>query len=161
MKKSAILFFFVLLFTQLSNAQNTEPDKGYMSWDRGMSIESYYQNNFALGLGGIVGKNFGDKMKANYSIGLYGDVVFVDRPIYAPRFKFNWNYLGIFGLNLNFANYYSESVNDFRFTPEINFSIYGIANLFVGYSIPLGKQTLHELHEFKVGLNINITRTQD
>lgn len=160
MKKSAILFALALLLSPISKAQTPETEKGLMNWDRGTSIETYFQNNFVLGLGGIVGKNFGDKMKANYSMGIYGDLVFVDRPIYAPRLKFTWNYLGIFGLNLNFANYYRQNKNDLRFTPEINFSVYGIANLYVGYSIPLGSHNFSELNEFKIGLNINITSTE-
>ncbi len=127
-----------------------------ISYDRGISTEMNFQGKYGFALGGIIGNNLGHKVKSNYSLGIYTDLILADSLIFGPRVKLNWNYLNFLGIGVNLSNYYRSGVNDFRITPEINFSLNGLANLFFGYTINARNTKFTELSEFRVGLNINI-----
>lgn len=127
-----------------------------MNYDRGFSSELNYQGMYGFAFGGILGKHLGHKIKPNYSCGLYADVVLADSVILGPRFKMTYNYLSVFGVGLNFSNHYRSGRNDFRITPEVNFSLFGIANLFVGYSFNVSQFEFNEFSEFRVGLSFHV-----
>jgi hypothetical protein len=146
---------FVIGFTTVFGQTNSS-FQDRINYDKGIGIETFYQKNFGVGIGGLIGNNMGHKIKSNYSIGIYTDLFFVNSPIIGPRVKLNYNYLGIFGVNLNFSNYYRKGDNDFRITPEVNFSLYGLANIFVGYSFKIGKLYFPEINEYRVGVNLSI-----
>lgn len=155
---------FLLLIITLTNygilyGQEKSLNPEYIKYQKGIGIESFYQSNYGLGLGGILSKSIGHKIKPNYSVGIYADIFFVESPVLGPRIKLNYNYLGIFGLNLNFSNYYRNGINDFRITPEVNFSLNGVANFFIGYSISTSKNSLSELNEFRLGLNLSLVNS--
>jgi hypothetical protein len=63
--------------------------------------------------------------------------------------------LSVFGVGINFANNYKSGENDFRITPEVNFSLNGVANIFIGYSLNVNKNTFDDLSEFRIGINLN------
>lgn len=155
---------FLLLIITLTNygilyGQEKSLNPEYIKYQKGIGIESFYQSNYGLGLGGILSQNIGHKIAQNYSVGIYSDVILVNSPIVGPRIKLNYNYLGIFGVNLNFSNYYRNGINDFRITPEVNFSLFGIANLFIGYSFKVAKNSFSELNEFRLGLNLSLVNS--
>lgn len=154
MKKHLITAIVALLFSLNSFSQENTNRPELLSYQNGLSIETFYQSDFGLALGGILAKNIGYKGKPNYSVGIYGDVIFGNGLIAGPRLKLSCNYLGIFGLNLNFSNYYRYGVSDFRITPEINFSLNGIANVFAGYSLNVSDEAIPNFSEFRVGLNL-------
>jgi hypothetical protein len=150
---------FLLNWTVLV-AQRDAIENNKIEYDRGLGLEAFFQHNYAIGVGGVIGKGVGHKLIPNYSIGLYTDVILTNTPIFGPRIKLSYNYLGFFGLNLNFSNYYRKGFNDFRITPEINFSLYGVVNLFVGYSFDIGKYTFNDLNNYRIGINLNLAKSE-
>jgi len=140
-----------------SISQDSKIDSTHVDFQTGFSFEVHNTKNFGMSFGGVLGKNIGNKMTSNYFTGLYVDVLFVDQPIVAPRLKITLNYLGFFGANLCFANYYRDGLNDFRISPEINFSLFGRASVFVGYNVRVSKHKFSEIGDYKLGLNINLT----
>lgn len=156
--KTTTLFLLAFLTTIYSFSQELKPENQRFNLQTGLSFEVHNMNNFGMSFGGIVGQNFGDRVEPNYSAGLYADVIFVDQPIIGQRLKLNLNYLGIFGVNFNFVNYYRDGKNDFRITPEINFSLYGNLNVFVGYNISTSDHSFDEIGKFRAGININLTK---
>ncbi|MBL7810997.1 MAG: hypothetical protein JNL57_02140 [Bacteroidetes bacterium] len=154
-----ILFtcLFPLAYSQGLSKVITEPEISHtLKYDRGFSSEMNYQGKWGFALGGILGKNLGHKTKTNYSCGFYTDLVLADSLIFGPRFKLNWNHHNGFGISMNFQNYYRSGLNEYRITPEVNFSLSGVANLFVGSSFILGKTQFTQLSKYRIGVNINI-----
>jgi hypothetical protein len=154
-----LLFMHLLALAYAQTPTNAarESDNRYeLKYDRGISTEMNYQGKYGFALGGMIGNNIGHRIKSNYSMGIYTDLILADSLIFGPRLKLNWNHLNFFGFGVNFSNHYRSGVNDFRITPEINFSLNGLANLFFGYSIPVGDTKFAELSEFRVGLNVNL-----
>lgn len=160
--QQVILIIFIILFSLQTSAQTTEPttnalpENNLITYDRGFSTEISYQGNYGFAFGGIIGKNTGHKFNPNYSCAAYANVVLADSLLFGPQLKLNWNYLTFFGVGLHFANHYRRGINDFRITPEVNFSLYGVANLFVGYSFNVSKSKFEELSTFRMGINLNI-----
>ncbi|MEN9302037.1 MAG: hypothetical protein RL264_466 [Bacteroidota bacterium] len=152
-----IIIPFLAIFT-IGNilGQDRITRSEFIDFQSGVGVEAFYQSNYGFGIGGLITKNVGHKIKPNYSAGIYADAILVNTPIYGPRVKLNYNYLGIFGVNLNFSNYYRTGLNDFRITPEINFSIFGVANIFAGYSFKISKSNFSELNEFRLGMNLSL-----
>ena len=161
MKKLVLIILSVSLFSTAFSQTKTSTNKDTISiveikYDRGFSSEIFHQGVYGFALGGIIGGNFGHKLKPNYSCGIYTDIILADSIIFGPRVKLNWNYLNVFGIGVNFHNNYRSGQNDFRITPEINVSFYGLANVFAGYSFNVGKTKFSDLSEFRIGVNINI-----
>ncbi|MBP5983562.1 MAG: hypothetical protein KA734_07560 [Fluviicola sp.] len=161
MKKLILTMLSLYLFTMAFSQTTTSRNENSISiveikHDRGFSAEINYQGNYGFAFGGIIGNNLGNKTKPNYSCGIYTDIILADSIIFGPRLKLNWNYLSIFGLGVNFHNNYRSGKNDFRITPEINFSVYGLANVFLGYSFNVSKSKFSDLSAFRIGININI-----
>jgi len=160
--KKILLLLAALCFIKLSYSQNLSGSNNIVSnpilinYDRGLSTELNYQGKYGLALGGIIGKNLGHKSNPNYSCAMYTDLILSDSLIFGPRLKLNWNYVGFFGVSLNFANNYRSGQNDFRITPEINFSLYGLANVFAGYSFVMTKTQFTDLSIYRIGINLNI-----
>jgi hypothetical protein len=127
-----------------------------INYDRGLSTEMNFQGRYGFAIGGIIGKNLGHKSNPNFSCAMYTDLILSDSLIFGPRLKLNWNYLNFFGVSLNFANNYRSGQNDVRITPEINFSVNGLANFFAGYSFIVSKTQFTDLSVYKVGINLNI-----
>lgn len=151
---SVLIVLFVLGFNSYSQSQYTESET--LDYQKGFSVETFHHSGFGIAMGGVISKNIGLKSKPNYGIGVYGDLLFLSGPAIGPRVKLTYNYLGVFGLNLNFSNYYRNGVNDFRITPELNFSLYGTMNVFAGYSINVSEESLTNFNEFRFGLNLVI-----
>jgi hypothetical protein len=159
MKNLFSLLFWIGISIGAAFGQSDSDSHNTINYDLGWSAEFYNQGEYGIGLGAIVGKNMGHKTNPNYSFGIYTDLFFVETPIIGPRLKLSYNYLSILGVNLNFASYYHEGLNDVRITPEINFSMYGIVNFFLGYSFNINGYSMHEVSKFKVGVNINVVRS--
>ncbi len=155
----SICFIVLLFFYSLSTFSQKSSSKT-LSYDHGLSLEVLNQRCFGIGLGGLIGKNIGHKTSPNYCLGLYADVLFADRPIISQRIKFTWNYLSILGVGLNLSNNYRESSNDLRLMPELNFSLFGIGNIFIGYCIPLGKNAFSDLSNYRIGMNLNFIHSK-
>lgn len=136
--------------------QQTTTKSEFLNYQTGIGVETFYQSNYGLALGGLIGKNIGQKSKPNYAIGIYADAILVNSPIVGPRAKLSYNYLGIFGLNLNFSNYFRNGLNDFRITPEVNFTLFGVGSIFAGYSLKVSKDNFSEINEFRLGLNLGL-----
>ena len=156
--KNVVISLCLLSLSIISFSQEQKMKNDHFNVQSGLSFEAHNSKNYGMSFGGVVGQNFGDKTKPNYSAGIYFDVIFVNEPIVAPRFKVSYNYLGIFGVNLNLANHYREGLNDLRLTPEINFSLYGNMSLFLGYNIPISNYQFNEVGDFKIGINLNLIR---
>lgn len=161
MKKFSLLLAALCLL-KLSYSQNLPVSNDMPSnpivinYDRGLSTEMNYQGKYGFAIGGIIGKNLGHKSNPNFSCAMYTDLILSDSLIFGPRLKLNWNYLNFFGVSLNFANNYRSGQNDVRITPEINFSVNGLANVFAGYSFIVSKTQFTDLSVYKVGINLNI-----
>lgn len=149
---------YVMFLSFFSFSQNSKIDTNQINYQTGFSFEMHNTRNYGLSFGGVIGQNIGNRHTPNFIAGVYCDVVFVDQPIVAPRLKITINHLVFFGFNCSFANYYRNGLNDFRITPEINFSLYGKASVFIGYNIAASKYSFAEIGEYKVGVNINLTR---
>jgi hypothetical protein len=160
-EKIVLIILSVSLFSIAFSQTRTSTNKDTISnfeiiYDRGFSSEIYYQGSYGFALGGIIGGNLGHKLKPNYACGIYTDVVLADSIIFGPRLKLNWNYLNVFGISINFHDNFRSGQNGFRITPEINFSAYGLANVFVGYSFNVSKTKFDDLSQFRIGVNVNI-----
>ncbi|WP_107037583.1 hypothetical protein [Brumimicrobium mesophilum] len=154
--KNTILLCLILLFINFNGTSQEESQtKEYLEYDQGFSAEVFNQGAFGFGIGGIIGKNLGHKSKPNFSMGIYTDVILADSPIFSPRLKFLLNHSGILGLGVNLASNYREGETDLRITPEINFSLFGIVNLCLGYSINVNNNSFTDLSEYRIGVNIN------
>ena len=160
MLKKIILTFLPIFIIGSTLGQEIPTRSEFFDFQRGMGVETFYQSNYGLGIGGLITKNVGHKINPNYSAGIYADAIFVNTPIYGPRVKLNYNYLGIFGVNLDFSNYYRNGLNDFRITPEVNFSLFGVANIFAGYSFKVSKSNFSELNEYRLGINLSLVNTK-
>jgi len=154
MKEKILLI--TLLFSFYSFSQEYKKDTLTSNFQTGFSLEAHNSESYGMSFGGIVGRNFGDKFKPNYAAGIYVDLIFLEEPIVGQRLKLNLNYIGIFGFNVNFAVYNREGIQDFRLTPEVNFSLYGKANLFLGYNLSVSKVEFDEIAPYRIGVNINI-----
>jgi hypothetical protein len=153
----AALCLLKLSFSQNLPVSNDMPSNPIViNYDRGLSTEMNYQGKYGFAIGGIIGKNLGHKSNPNFSCAMYTDLILSDSLIFGPRLKLNWNYLNFFGVSLNFANNYRSGQNDVRITPEINFSVNGLANVFAGYSFIVSKTQFTDLSVYKVGINLNI-----
>jgi hypothetical protein len=159
--KLKLLTIIILMFGINSlTGQTVIKNSDQVDFQKGIGLETFYQSNYGVGIGGIIGNNYGDKNKANYFVGIYTDLYFTKSPIFGPRLKINYNYLGIFGVNLNFSNLYREGVNDFRITPEVNFSVFGHMNLFIGYSFNVSKNNFSEVDKYKLGISLNLVNSK-
>jgi hypothetical protein len=157
--KNAIFLTLALLLINLEiNAQSETNSDNTLNYDHGFSAEVFNQGGYGFGIGGLIGKNLGNKTKANYSMGIYTDVIMGDSPIISPRVKFILNHSGILGMGVNFANNYRSGENDFRITPEVNFSLFGIVNLYIGYSFNVNSNAFKDLSEYRIGVNINFIK---
>ena len=160
MKTKNVMLLVLLLFTSnLLNAQVPKQESDNVKYQKGVGIETFYQGNYAIGLGGIVGYGLGNKKKANFAMGIYTDVFFVTEPIIGPRVKLTLNNKGVFGvsgISLNFSNYYRNGINDFRVTADLNISSHGIATFFVGYGLRLSEKHFSEIGQFRLGLNLSL-----
>jgi hypothetical protein len=161
MKKFSLLLTALCLlklsYSQNLPASNDMPSNPIViNYDRGLSTEMNFQGRYGFAIGGIIGKNLGHKSNPNFSCAMYTDLILSDSLIFGPRLKLNWNYLNFFGVSLNFANNYRSGQNDVRITPEINFSVNGLANFFAGYSFIVSKTQFTDLSVYKVGINLNI-----
>ena len=157
MKLACLTSILFVLCTHVF-AQSSAADSTQLHLQPGISIEMHNTNNFGLSLGGMLGTNLGKTYAPNYALGIYADVIFVNQPIIGQRVKVNLNHLGIFGINFNVANYYRNGQNDFRITPEINFSYQGKVNLFAGYNFSISDHKFSEIGDFKLGMNVNLVR---
>jgi hypothetical protein len=154
MKKTLVIlsiFTSNFIFSQV-----VKNESNHVKYQRGLGIETFYQGNYGIGLGGLVGKNIGNKKESNGAIGIYTDLFFLDSPIIGPRVKMTYNYVGIFGVSLNFCNYYKNGINDFRVAADLNFSTHGIMTFFIGYGMKFSEKHLNEISQFRIGLNLNL-----
>jgi len=157
MKKTLIILFIIT--SNFIICQVNEIESNNVKYQRGLGIETFHQGNYGIGLGGLVGKNIGNKKKSNYAIGLYTDVFFINAPIIGPRIKMTINGKGVFGVSgvsLNFCNYFRNGINDFRVAADLNFTAYGIMTFFIGYGFQLSEKHFDEISQIRIGLNLNL-----
>jgi hypothetical protein len=156
MKSFIIALVFCLIASPVLAQSSSNP--AAISFQRGAGVEVIMsQKNYGMGIGGILGRGIGKKVDRSFTFGLYADVFFMDHVALGPRAKVSYNYLDFFGVNMNASNWYSNGINDFRITPEINLSFFsGIINVFFGRSISLSKSQIPEIGNYRVGLSLNL-----
>jgi hypothetical protein len=68
MKKTLVIlsiFTSNFIFSQV-----VKNESNHVKYQRGLGIETFYQGNYGIGLGGLVGKNIGNKKESNGAIGI-------------------------------------------------------------------------------------------
>jgi hypothetical protein len=164
MKINILLIALLFLISNFTFGQTNKTESNFVNYQKGVGIETFYQGNYAVGLGGIVGYGIGNKKKANFAMGIYTDIFFVTEPIIGPRVKVSLNNKGVFGvsgISLNFSNYYRNGINDFRVTADLNISSHGIATFFVGYSMRFSQKHFSEIGQFRLGLNLSLVNKME
>ena len=170
MKNKLLASFFSMLisFSLLSQIESSKPtiyikspELKIYKYQKGLGIETFYQYTNGIGLGGIIGGNIGNDSKPNYAAGIYTDVFFLNKPIIGPRVKFTYNYVGIFGVSVNFSDYFRDGMHDFRVGLDLNFSAYGFMTFFIGYGMKFSENTFDELTQFRVGLNLSLVNNRE
>lgn len=159
--KNIILIALLLLITNHINCQIVTKESININYQKGVGIETFFQGNYGIGLGGIVGNNIGNKKESNYSMGIYTDVFLLDAPIIGPRLKMTYNYVGIFGLSLNLSNYFRSGINDFRVAVDLNFTNHGIMTFFIGYGMQFSEKSFDEIGHFRLGFNLALVNNMD
>jgi hypothetical protein len=79
-----------------------------------------------------------------------------DNFVIGPKIGYELDLL-FFGGSINFVDYTDFKTQDFRFMPEVGFSILGRVNLFYSYSIPLGENKISGVGSNRLGLTVNFT----
>ncbi len=170
MSKSLLFTIITLLvsfsyFSQIESSKPTiyikSPEPIIYKYQKGLGIETFYQYTNGIGLGGIIGDNIGHKSKPNYAAGIYTDVFFLNKPIIGPRVKFTYNYVGIFGVSVNFSDYFRDGMHDVRLGLDLNFSAYGFMTFFIGYGMKFSENTFDELSQFRLGLNLSLVNNRE
>jgi hypothetical protein len=159
--KNLKLIFLLLLINNYIHSQVVTKESNIIKYQKGIGVETFYQGNYGIGLGGIVGNNIGNKKESNYSMGIYTDVFLLDAPIIGPRLKMTYNYVGIFGVSLNLSNYFRNGINDFRVTADLNFTNHGIMTFFIGYGMQFSEKSLDEIGHFRLGFNLALVNNMD
>jgi hypothetical protein len=159
--KNIILIALLLLITNHINCQIVTKESTNINYQKGVGIETFFQGNYGIGLGGIVGNNIGNRKESNYSMGIYTDVFLLDAPIIGPRLKMTYNYVGIFGLSLNLSNYFRSGINDFRVAVDLNFTNHGIMTFFIGYGMQFSENSFNEIGQFRLGINLALVNNMD
>jgi hypothetical protein len=159
--KNLKLLTLILLINNYIHSQVVTKETNNINYQKGMGIETFYQGNYGIGLGGIVGNNIGNRKESNYSMGIYTDVFLLDAPIIGPRLKMTYNYVGIFGVSLNLSNYFRTGINDFRVAVDLNFTNHGIMTFFIGYGMQFSEKAFSEIGQFRLGLNLALVNNMD
>jgi hypothetical protein len=159
--KNLKLIVLLLLITNYINSQIVTKQTSNINYQKGVGIETFFQGNYGIGLGGIVGNNIGNKKESNYSMGIYTDVFLLDAPIIGPRLKMTYNYVGIFGVSLNLSNYFRSGINDFRVAVDLNFTNHGIMTFFIGYGMQFSEKSFDEIGQFRLGINLALVNNMD
>jgi len=159
--KNLTLFTLLFLINNQINCQIVTKESNNINYQKGVGIETFFQGNYGIGLGGIVGNNIGNKKESNYSMGIYTDVFLLDAPIIGPRLKMTYNYVGIFGVSLNLSNYFRTGINDFRVAVDLNFTNHGIMTFFIGYGMQFSEKSFDEIGHFRLGFNLALVNNMD
>lgn len=159
--KNLKLIALLLLLNNYIFCQVNTKDSSVIKFQKGLGVETFYQGNYGIGLGGIVGNNIGNKKESNYSMGIYTDVFLLNAPIIGPRVKMTYNFVGIFGISLNVSDYYRNEINDFRVSTDLNFTYHGIMTFYIGYGMRFSKKYFNEIGEFRLGLNLALVNNLD
>jgi hypothetical protein len=159
--KNLKLIVLLLLITNYVNCQIVIKETNNIKYQKGVGIETFFQGNYGIGLGGIVGNNIGNRKESNYSMGIYTDVFLLDAPIIGPRLKMTYNYVGIFGVSLNLSNSFKTGINDFRVPVDLNFTNHGIMTFFFGYGMQFSEKSFDEIGQFRLGINLALVNNMD
>ena len=159
--KNLKLFALLLLINNYINSQIITKESTNINYQKGLGIETFFQGNYGISLGGIVGNNIGNRKESNYSMGIYTDVFLLDAPIIGPRLKMTYNYVGIFGVSLNLSNYFRSGINDFRVAVDLNFTNHGIMTFFIGYGMQFSEKSFDEIGQFRLGINLALVNNMD
>ena len=159
--KNLKLIFLLLLINNYIHSQAVTKESNIINYQKGVGIETFFQGNYGIGLGGIVGNNIGNRKESNYSMGIYTDVFLLDAPIIGPRLKMTYNYVGIFGVSLNLSNYFRTGINDFRVAVDLNFTNHGIMTFFIGYGMQFSEKSFDEIGQFRLGINLALVNNMD